>query len=186
MSLRVSWKRSSSFFGSLAMRVSNVQYGESSAFGVRLKLEQNAPASSQDTCDPAMSVSCPTRELLFGSNAGCAGPVCAASLQRKRKAWRRNRACSRSYWSAAPRRPRTGNVSLERRLGYALPLNRARIFAVVRRSRRRPVTLPSCRIPRRRPEAASRSHQDHIDRRCQGPARAHRACTARHFARRGR
>src|SRR4051794_16594553 len=67
------------------------------------------PASSQDTCDPAMSVSCPTRELLFGSDA-VRRPVCAASFQHRRKMSRRSRACSRACWSAAPRRSRTGNV----------------------------------------------------------------------------
>ena len=38
----MSWKRSASFVGSLAMLASNVRYGEPSAFGIRLRVEQNA------------------------------------------------------------------------------------------------------------------------------------------------
>jgi hypothetical protein len=153
------------------------------------------PASSQDTCDPAMSVSCQTRELLFGSDAECAAPSARHRFDVRRQEKRRGSGtCSHGCWSAAPRRPRTGNVETvvrAGRLGCALSLNHATGFywqcAGAGRGVTPPtVTSPSCRIPRRRPEAASQSHQDHIDRRCQGPARAHRACTARHFGRRGR
>src|SRR3954468_1236364 len=50
------------------------------------------PASSQDTCDPAISVSCPTRELLFGSDAGCAAPSARHRFNLRRKTSRRIRA----------------------------------------------------------------------------------------------
>src|SRR6476620_3235670 len=67
------------FFGHACL---HVRVGEPSAFGMRLRVEQKRPASSQDTCDPAMSVSCPTPKLRFGSER-VRRPVCAASRHRR-------------------------------------------------------------------------------------------------------
>src|SRR6476660_6497536 len=57
------------FFGHSCLLCS-IRGAECVRHTARRRIER--PASSQDTCDPAMSVSCPTRESLFGSDAGCA------------------------------------------------------------------------------------------------------------------
>src|SRR5512141_734564 len=71
MSFRVSWKRSSSFFGSLAMVISSVRCGEPSelsASSFRIERRPQADAGTYAILH-RMSVFCPTRDLLFGSGA---------------------------------------------------------------------------------------------------------------------
>src|SRR4030088_865985 len=97
MSLSVSWKRSSSFFGSLAMLASNtLNVGCRVRFGVN----DSGPTEAQPEAGAheilhRMSVFCPTREVLFGSGAGVtpirqqAAKICGARrVSGKRQAGR--------------------------------------------------------------------------------------------------
>src|SRR6185312_12446968 len=93
MSLSVSWKRSSSFFGSLAMLASNVRYGEPSAFGIRLRVEQNA--QPQAKTHAILQCPCPAQPASYSLvPTRVRRHVCAASFQHRRKTSRRSRACS--------------------------------------------------------------------------------------------
>jgi hypothetical protein len=168
------------------MLASNVRYGEPSAFGIRLRVEQ------KPSLKPRHMQSCnvrvlPNPRVTLWFRCGVRRPSARHRFNVKDK---RRGAVARALPLVQGRTSSTRTEMLmfrADRLSCARPPNCAMGFLLCAgRASPPPVTLPSCRIPRRRPEAAGQSHQDHIDRRCQGPARAHRACTARHSGRRGR